>query len=125
MARASINSEYHVGLGAVTSLERIERGLLLTIGDERFRAEVIRADVLRLKISRAGKFDEAPTYAASFSMSAGVPFQVIERADSITLETSQLKLVVSRAPFGLAVFRSDGSVVFQDAVTAEIGRAHV
>ena len=45
-----------------------------------------------------------------------VPFQVVERGDSITLETAELKLVVSRAPFGLAVFRSDGSVVFQDAV---------
>jgi alpha-glucosidase len=119
LARASINSKYHLGLGAVTSLERIERGLLLTIGDEKFRAEVIRADVLRLKISRGGKFDEAPTYAAAFDVPAEVPFQVVERGDSIALETAQLKLVVSRAPFGLAVFRTDGSVVFQDAVTAE------
>ena len=67
MARASINSKYHVGLGAVSSLERIERGLLLTVGEERFRAEVIRADILRLKISRSARFDEAPTYAAALA----------------------------------------------------------
>jgi alpha-glucosidase len=115
VARASINSKYHVGLGAVTSLERIERGLLLTVGEEKFRAEVIRAGVLRLKISRAGRFDEAPTFAAAFEMPAAVPFTVSENADTITLETAELKLVVWRAWFGLAVYRADGSAVFEDA----------
>ena len=121
MARANINPKYHVGLGAVTSFERIERGLLLGVGEEKFRAEVIRADVLRLKISRAGKFDEAPTYAADFELPAasGIQFHVTERGDSITLETAQLKLVVSRAPFGLAVYRTDGSAVFEDAKSSD------
>jgi alpha-glucosidase len=116
VARASINSKYHVGLGAVTSLERIERGLLLSVGEEKFRAEVIRADVLRLKISRAGQFDESPTFAADFAMPAVPAFQISETAEAITLETAELKLVIARAWFGLAVYRADGSVVFEDAV---------
>ncbi|HEX3775828.1 MAG TPA: glycoside hydrolase family 31 protein [Polyangiaceae bacterium] len=118
MARAVINSKYHVGLGAVTSLEKIERGLLLRVGDEQFRAEVIRADILRLKISQHGKFDEAPTFAADFAMPAPVPFEVTESADAITLETAELSLVITKSSFGLAVFRADGSVVFEDALGA-------
>ena len=116
MARASINPKYHVGLGAVTRLERIERGLLLTVGEERFRAEVIRADVLRLKISRSAEFDEAPTFAAAFTMPELVPFQISESDEQILLKTAQLELVINRAPFGLAVRRADGTVVFEDAI---------
>ncbi|HWZ91304.1 MAG TPA: TIM-barrel domain-containing protein [Polyangiaceae bacterium] len=122
LARASINSKYHVGLGAVTSFERIERGLLLGVGEEQFRAEVIRADVLRLKISRAGQFDETPTFAADFVMPGAVPFQVTETVDTITLKTAELELVISRAWFGLAMYRADGSVVFEDAA-GPTGRA--
>ncbi len=116
MARPSINPKYHVGLGSVTALQRVERGLLLTVGEEQFRAEVIRADVLRLKISRSGQFDESPTFAAAFTMPDAVPFLVHEDDESIRLETAQLTLRVTRAPFGLAVHRADGSVVFEDAL---------
>ncbi len=115
MARASIHPKYHVGLGAVSAIERSERGLLLSVGEEKFRVEVIRADVLRLKISRSGAFDETPTFAAAFAMPEPVPFQITEAHDVITLETSRLKLVIWRAAFGLAAYRTDGSVVFEDA----------
>ena len=123
MVRASINPKYHVGLGSVTSVERSPRGLLLSVGEEKFRVDVIRPDVLRLKISRSGKFDEAPTFAAAFDMPAPVPFQVTEGADVITLETSRIKLVIWRAAFGLAAYRTDGSAVFEDAAGPD-GRAH-
>ncbi len=123
MIRASINPKYHVGLGAVTALELSSRGLLLSVGAEKFRVDVIRADLLRLKISRLGKFDETPTFAAAFGMPAPVPFEVKESADVITLETSALKLLIGRAAFGLAAYRTDGSVVFEDASGPD-GRSH-
>ena len=123
MVAASIDPKYHVGLGAVSALEQSERGLLLTVGEEKFRVDVIRADLLRLKISRCGKFDEAPTFAAAFRMPAPVPFRVTEGPDVIKLETSQLELVIWRAAFGLAAYRTDGSVVFEDASGAD-GRSH-
>lgn len=106
----------------MTSLERIERGLLLSLGAERFRVEVIRADLLRLKISRAGQFDETPTFAADFVLPLAVDFQIAEGVDTITLRTSALELVVSRDCFGLSLYRADGSVVFEDAVDST-GRA--
>ncbi len=105
----------------MTALERIERGLLISVGEEKLRVEVIRADILRLKISRAGQFDESPTFAAAFTMPGAVPFEVSETGQAIILETAQLRLVVSRAPFGLAVYRHDGSPVLEDAVSVETG----
>jgi len=115
VANRSINPKYHVGLGAVSALEQSERGLLLSVGEEKFRVDVIRADLLRLKLSRSGKFDESPTFAAAFSMPPAVPFQVNEGPEVITLETSRLKLVIWRAAFGLAAYRTDGSAIFEDA----------
>ncbi len=108
-----------MALGAVTTLQRIERGLLIGVGEEQLRVEVIRADILRLKISRGGKFDDAPTFAAAFVMPAEVPFQVSETAQAILLETAQLKVVVTRAPFALAVHRRDGTPVLEDATSVE------
>ena len=123
MARASIDPKYHVGLGAVTALSQSERGLLLTVGEEKFRVDVIRADILRLKISRSGQFDETPTFAADFSMPEPVPFRVEDGPDVITLETSRLKLVIWRAAFGLAAYRTDGTPVFEDAAGLD-GHSH-
>ncbi|HYP97162.1 MAG TPA: TIM-barrel domain-containing protein [Polyangiaceae bacterium] len=123
MTTRSIDPKYHVGLGAVTALEQSERGLLLTVGEEKFRVDVIRADLLRLKISRGGKFDEAPTFAAAFRMPVSVPFQVRESEEVITLVTASLELVIWRAAFGLAAYRTDGSAVFEDAAALD-GRSH-
>jgi alpha-glucosidase len=123
VATRSIDPKYHVGLGSVTSLEQSERGLLLGVGEEKFRVDVIRADLLRLKISRSGKFDETPTFAAAFSMPEPVEFQVNADAEVITLETSALKLVIWRAAFGMAAYRTDGSAVFEDAAGLD-GRSH-
>jgi len=123
VVRASINPKYHVGLGSVSTVQQSERGLVLAVGEEKFRVDVIRADLLRLKISRSGKFDEAPTFAAAFDMPTPVPFHVTEGPEVITLETSRLKLVIWRAAFGLAAYRADGSVVFEDAAGPD-GRSH-
>jgi alpha-glucosidase len=101
-------------LGDVVFLEKTAEGVLLGVGEEKFRADVIRPDLLRLKISQAGIFDESPTFAASFQAVAAPPFRIIESEATITIETDRVRLVVTRRPFSLAAYRSDGSVIFED-----------
>jgi alpha-glucosidase len=101
-------------LGDVRSVQKTERGLLLEVGDEKFRVDVVRADLLRLKISQAGQFDENPTFAASFHMPPVSAFRVVDEHDTISLETGRLRLVIHKTPFALDAYRDDGSVVFQD-----------
>ncbi|HEY2516033.1 MAG TPA: glycoside hydrolase family 31 protein [Polyangiaceae bacterium] len=101
-------------LGDVTSVEKTAQGLLLGVGGEMFRAEVLRPDLLRLKISREGRFDERPTFAAAFSAQDPPAFRVVETEDAVTLDTGPLRLVVAKRPFRLAAYRSDDSVVFED-----------
>ncbi|MEA2700723.1 MAG: alpha-glucosidase, partial [Myxococcales bacterium] len=42
------------------------------------------------------------------------PFQVSETPESVTLDTGQVRLVITRQPFALDAYRSDGSVIFED-----------
>src|SRR5271170_300356 len=98
-----------IPLGDVVFVEKTTHGILLGVGEEKFRAEVITPEVLRLKISQSGQFDETPTFAASFVMPEPSPFRVTEDDSTITLDTGALRLVISRRPFTLAAYRSDGT----------------
>jgi alpha-glucosidase len=101
-------------LGDVIFVEKTADGVLLGVGEEKFRVDVLRPDLLRLKISQAGIFDENPTFAAIFQPSGAPSFRLIEDGPSITVETGRVRLVISRRPFGLSAYRSDGSVIFED-----------
>ena len=101
-------------LGDVVFVEKTTQGIVVGVGDEKFRADVLRPDLLRLKISQAGRFDDSPTFAASFQEPSAPPFQVSETAESVTLDTGQVRLVITRQPFALDAYRSDGSVIFED-----------
>src|SRR4051794_23730457 len=78
----------------------------VALGGERLRIEAIREDVVRLKISRGGVFDEAPTFAV-----VAEPEPVEFTAGEGELRTSQL--VVTWDPFRLDVHRTDGSPVIE------------
>jgi alpha-glucosidase len=114
MSLAETELRYYAPLGNASALSRIERGIVLNVGEERLRVEVIRADVLKLAISQAGRFDEQPTFAVAGVPTESVSFEIEDNADSVTLRTSALRLVITKRAFGLAAYRSDGSVIFED-----------
>ncbi len=114
MSLAETELKYYAPLGNASALSRIERGIVLNVGEERFRVEVVRADVLKLAISQAGRFDEQPTFAVANAPTDRVPFDVEDTAETLTLRTSALQLVVTKRPFGLAAYRTDGSIIFED-----------
>src|SRR5688572_20437231 len=115
MARSGLDTKFYRPLGRVGFVERHERSVLLGVGEEKFRVDVIRADVLRLKLSRARVFDEKPTFAACFAEPHAADFELFEHDDRLELVTSALRLVIYKQDFGLDLYRSDGSIVFEDA----------
>ncbi|MDF3071395.1 MAG: Alpha-glucosidase, partial [Polyangiaceae bacterium] len=106
--------KHYAPLGGASALTRSERGMVLNVGEERFRVEVIRADVVKLAISQAGKFDEQPTFAVVSGPREVVPFEIEDSEATVTLRTSALRLVVTKRPFGLSAYRADGTVLFED-----------
>lgn len=125
---SAINTKYFAPLGKVRSVEVTPHGLLLGVGEERLRVDVLADDVLRIKISQGQLFDEEPTFAVVHIPEERQRFDVQRANDAVTLSTAQLKLVIQREPFAMACYRMDGSVIFEDAVDehgAPIGYLHL
>ncbi len=115
---STISTKNFLPLGKVRAVEVTPDGLLLGVGDERLRVDVLRHDLIRLKISQGLLFDEEPTFAVVHVPRERVPFDVERTNEAITLVTETLRLVIQREPFAMAAYRSDGTVIFEDAVDA-------
>ncbi|RZS82919.1 alpha-glucosidase [Motilibacter rhizosphaerae] len=100
----------------VDAVEETERGVLAHLHGEQLRIELVRDDVVRLKMSRAGRFDESPTYAVCTDpLSAPVDFTVEREPGVVRLRTSGLVLTLGLEPFRVDVHRPDGSPVIETA----------
>lgn len=101
-------------------VEETERGLLARLHGETLRLDLLRDDVVRVKVSRGGVFDESPTFAVCADpLSENVRFDV-ERADGVVrLSSSALVISLWLEPFRLDVHRPDGSAVVETAQDAE------
>jgi alpha-glucosidase len=118
MTHKCLDLKHFQALGQVNFVERTARGVLISVGDEKLRIDVIRPDLVRLKISRGRLFDEQPTFAASFDMPEPPRFEVAEGADSLELITSALRITVDKQKFALSAHRTDGTTIFEDAKDA-------
>ncbi len=98
----------------VGPIERTARGFTAQIEGELLRVDVIRDDIVRVKISRGGRFDETPTFAVCADLDAQIPdFTISECDECVRLETAQMSLTLGKSPFRLGAHRADGSVIFQ------------
>ena len=58
-----INTDHYIRFTRVDSVVDTATGVLADLHREQLRIDVVRSDVVRIKISRGGEFDETPTYA--------------------------------------------------------------
>jgi alpha-glucosidase len=104
----------------VTSVAETERGLIAEVHGERLRIDLVRADVVRVKISRGGVFDESPTFAVCVDLvSSSVEFTMERTPDVVRLRTSAVAVSLWLDPFRLDVHRSDGSPVVETAADTD------
>jgi alpha-glucosidase len=100
----------------VDAVEPAEHGLRATLHGEVLRLEAVRADVLRIKLSRGGSFEEAPSVSVCVDpLQEDAGFEV-EHADGVVrLRTSALVASLWLDPFAIDVHRPDGSPVLESA----------
>jgi alpha-glucosidase len=104
----------------VTSVTQTERGLLAEVQGELLRIDLVREDLLRVKISRGRVFDEAPTFAVCVDPLSEQVELTFERGDGVVrLRTAALVVSLGLDPFRLDVHRSDGSPVLETAQDAD------
>jgi alpha-glucosidase len=121
----SIQTEHLDFYQTLGALRRLPAGFEAVLEREFLRVEVVREDVLRVRVSRAGRFAEKPSAAVCVDVGAlDVPaFTLVETPEKVTLATAALTLHVTRAPFGLRAERADGSVIFETARDSRTGRS--
>lgn len=104
----------------VESVEETPHGVLASLHGERLRLDVIRADTVRVKISRGGVFDEEPTFAVCVDpLSEASPFTVERDDDAVRVRTADLVATLWLDPFRLDVHRADGTAVVETAQDSE------
>ncbi len=109
-----IDTKYFTRFEQVTKVSRTDRGILAKVDSELLRIDVIRDDLMRVKISRGEVFDEEPTFAVQAALDAVPPvFNVTTDAETTRITTGQMVLTLWRQPFRLDAHRSDGSTIFE------------
>ena len=114
------HTEHYLRFERVTAVQPTDRGLIAEVHGELLRVDVVRADVVRVAISRGGVFDDAPTFAVCVDpLALDVPFEVHQDDDVVRVRTADLVVSVWLDPFRLDVHRTDGSSVAQTAQDAD------
>lgn len=115
-----VDTRYFTRLQRISNVTHTSQGLLADLDDELLRVDVLRDDVMRVKISRGRVFDETPTFAVQADLpSLQSTFTIGEQPDSVSVSTSAMTLVINLAPFHLSAHRADGSTIFETAKDAD------
>lgn len=122
---ALVDAKYFTCIQQTGGLTRLPNGIEVTLdqGEERLRVEVLRADILRVKISRGGRFDEQPTLAvvdgALAALGGSAKFSVEDAPGAVRVSTPELTLTVGKSPFRLDAHRADGSPIFETGLDVD------
>jgi alpha-glucosidase len=82
---------------------------------ETFEVDVLGPDVVRLRVSRGGAFDEAPTAAVCADLAGSRPQVGVELGDGrAVVRAAGLVVTVGLAPWTVEVHRPDGSPVLRE-----------
>jgi alpha-glucosidase len=111
-----INTDNYIRFTRVDAVAETATGVLADLHREQLRIDVVRPDVVRIKISRGGEFDESPTYAVCIDPLADpVPFRVERDDDQLRVITDACTVTLGLDPFRIDVHRADGTPVVETA----------
>ena len=113
--RQMINTDNYIRWERVDSVSQTATGILAELHRERLKIDVVRADVLRIKISRGGVFDESPTFAVCVDPLASAVDSRSKGPRRVRLITAAMHRPLWLDPFRIDVHRSDGSPVIETA----------
>jgi alpha-glucosidase len=115
-----LQTDHFIRFERVDAVRETDRGLVADLHGEQLRVDVVTDEVVRLKISRGGVFDESPTFAVCVDpLADDVEFEVLRDDERARVVTSGLVVSVWLDPFRVDVHRSDGTPVVETAADAE------
>ena len=132
-----MNFDDFVPLARLGKIKKTKGGFIASLDGEQFRVDVLSADLIRIKVSKNGQFDEKPSHALESDPVVGKEkFKVSSDGGVTTLTTKSVEFRINHEPFSMVMNRrADGSRVFESgsiayatdgesfAVTRKIGEA--
>ncbi len=97
-------------LKRVNSITKTKHGLIASVDDEFLRVDVIDAELVRIKISVGGEFDEQPTYAVAANPKLGKRFAVKTKDGVTLLFTGEMYVRIRHEPFAFDVRHKDRAI---------------
>ncbi len=114
-----IDTSNYIRFERIDSTNTTAHGLLAHLHGEQLRIDLVSDDVVRVKVSRGGTFDESPTYAVCIDpLAEAVEFSVEQSDDAFRIRTSAMVVTLWLDPFRIDVHRSDGTPVVESAADA-------
>ena len=115
-----IDTDNYIRWERVDSVNQTTTGILAQLHHEQLKIDVVRADVLRIKISRAGVFDESPTFAVCVDpLASPADFELERDEERVQLITAACTASLWLDPFRIDIHRRDGSPVIETAQDAD------
>jgi alpha-glucosidase len=115
-----IDTDHYIRYVRVDAVETTPTGLLARLHGEQLKIDIVRSDLVRLKISRGGRFDDSPTFAVCVDPLVEPGAFKIETADDrVRLITDDVIVSLWLDPFRIDIHRIDGSVVVETAPDAD------
>jgi alpha-glucosidase len=113
---AVLETDHFIRFERVGSVTETAHGLLAQVETEQLRIDLVSPELVRVKMSRGGVFDESPTFAVCIDpLATPVEFSVERDESRVKLVTASLVVSLWLKPFRLDVHRSDGTAVVETA----------
>jgi alpha-glucosidase len=111
-----ISTDHYLRFERVDSVAETSSGLIAQLHGEQLKIDIVSDDLVRIKISRGGVFDESPTFAVCVDpLASAASFTVDPLADRVLLITGSMTITLWLDPFRIDVHRADGSAVIETA----------
>ena len=109
--RFRLKADFANTLDPYQECRRIAHGAAIDFETEKMRIEFIRDDLVRIKISQGGVFEDSPSSAIVDSTPRIRKFSYDDSKKQLELSSRSLKVCVDKKPFNIRVYRQDGSQI--------------
>ena len=102
-------------LGNVTVVQSLANGVELTVDSGRVRLVALSSNVVRFRYSAQSSFRTDESFAVvPGAFSQGTNVQTKESGDTITLDTGELRVQISKSPLRVVFLKPDGTTISED-----------
>ncbi len=117
--RLPVSEHTWITLGAVQGVTRDERRLDFDCGGSRIVISILASNMLRIRVAPTGELQPRRSWAAAKDDAEWqiVPFEVRDTAETVEIETEQLRVVVERSTARVLCFDTQGRPFAHDSAT--------